>query len=126
MSFPEILAKYQAVFLLAFNAFIAWCCWTLREVAKTEVNKAVEEAKAALTAQHTRLLEKVEVHHDTLGRHGAQIEEIRADIKDLPTKADLEQIRGEIRTVGKDAASSSAGVLRIESYFLERGVRGDR
>lgn len=124
MSFPDLLARYQAVFLLILNVGVVWICWSLRQLAKTEVNKVVDDARAALNAQHTKLSEKVESHHDTLGRHGAHIEEIRADIRDLPTKADIERLNGEIRTVGRDVAAATAGIERIESYFLERGIGG--
>ena len=82
----------------------------------------MDAAKAAQQAVNDDIEARVSDHHDKLTDHSGQIREIRADINALPTKADLERVAGEVKSVGVDARAANAGIQRLESYFLKRGV----
>lgn len=117
------LLKYWPLVNLPLSFFVAWICWSLRELAKAEVRTIVAQAITPVDERATKLTARVDDHHDKLTTHGSQIEEIRTDIRDLPTKTDLAHLQGEIRGVGSEVQAANAGIKRIEGYFLERGVR---
>jgi len=120
------LLKYWPLLTVPVNLFVLWICWSMRQFTKNEVQAIVAGATKPIVEAAEGLASRVAAHHDTIMRHDGQIEEIRADIRDLPTKADLARVEGEIRTVADAVAAASAGISRLENYFLERGVRGDR
>lgn len=117
------LLKYWPLMTVPVNLFVLWICWSMRQFTKNEVQAIVSGATKPIIDAAETLATRVTAHHDTLTRHDGQIEEIRADIRGLPTKADLVRVEGEIRTVAEAVAAANAGISRLESYFLERGVR---
>jgi hypothetical protein len=109
-----------AAFVLQF--LTAWACWSFFQLARSEVAKLVDAAKAAQQAVNDEIEARVSDHHDKLTDHAGQIREIRADINVLPTKADLAALAGDVKSVGIDAKAANAGIQRLEGYFLKRGV----
>jgi len=117
------LLKYWPILLFVTNLLLVWVCWSLRQLANNEVQTRVANATGPILSAAEKLAERVDGHHDKIAAHGAQIDEIRSDIRDLPTKTDLSDLRGEVRVVGGEVQAANAGIKRIEGYFLERGVR---
>ncbi len=51
-----------------------------------------------------------------------RLTEAEDDIDGLPSKADLEKVLSEARAAHSEGAAANAGIRRIESFFLQRGV----
>lgn len=77
--------------------------------------KAIDAAVDPLKADITELTRRVDANE-------ADIQEARADIGDLPSKADLARVEGEVKATHIEAAAAAAGVMRLENIFLQRGV----
>lgn len=118
----SILIKYWPIALFVINLVTVWFCWSLRQLAQTEVRALVATAVKPVIDDTAVLKRRVEDHHDRLTLQTSLISEIRSDIEGLPSKADLVRVEGEIRTVGQAVASANAGIARIEGYFIERGI----
>lgn len=52
----------------------------------------------------------------------ASIAEARSDIEKMPTKADLARVEGEVKATLGEATAAAAGVKRLETIFIQRGV----
>jgi hypothetical protein len=118
----KTLMPYWPVAAFVLQFLTAWACWSFFQLARSEVGKLVDAARATQQAINDDIEARVSDHHDKLTDHSGQIREIRADINALPTKADLERVAGEVKSVGVDARAANAGIQRLESYFLKRGV----
>lgn len=119
----EALAKFGPMALvLAINAVTAWAAWSMRQFAKSEVHKIVDAAVSRLTQRDEALTGDIHNHGDRILTAESQIKEIRADILDLPTKADLERVAGKVESVGREVISTHEGIRRIEGFFLAKGV----
>lgn len=116
------LLKYWPIALFVINLVTVWFCWSLRQLAQTEVRALVDAAVKPVVTQTEALKLRVDDHHDRLTLQTSLIAEIRADIEGLPSKADLVRVEGEIKTVGAAVAAANAGIARIESFFIERGI----
>lgn len=114
----EALLKYWPVLLFPLNLLTAWAAWSLRQMTKNEIAVAV----SALQAKDTAICEDVDDHDTKINRLLDKVEEIEKDILDLPTKADIARLEGEVRGVGNQVSAAAAGVGRLEAYFLQRGV----
>ncbi|MFN3513444.1 MAG: hypothetical protein ACK41C_10385 [Phenylobacterium sp.] len=117
------LLQYWPVAAFVFNLVAVWACWSLRALAKSEVERIVKAAVSQLSQTDTALDERVDGHQNRLTIAESQIQEIRSDIQDLPTKADLERVSGEVRGVSKGVDAANAGIQRLEGFFLARGVQ---
>lgn len=123
----EALAKFGPMALvLAINAVTAWAAWSMRQFAKSEVHKIVDAAVARLIQRDDGLASDVQGHGDRILTAEGQINEIRKDILDLPTKADVARIEGEVKGVSNQVSVVASGVHRLEGYFLKEGVEGKR
>ncbi|MFD3263346.1 hypothetical protein [Phenylobacterium ferrooxidans] len=116
------LMKYWPMALVVLNAVTAWAAWSMRQFARSEVQKIVAEATAVLQARDREISDIVHEHGERIIKAEGQITEIRSDILDLPTKADLARVEGEVKAVGREVTSTNAGVQRIEGFFLAKGV----
>lgn len=117
----EVL-KYWPVALFALNLVAAWACWSLRQLARSEVRQIVDAAVAALAKTGEEIADEVDDHGDRILKVEGRIDTLDKVVAGLPTKADLARVEGEVRAVGVDAAATKAGVDRLEGYFLQRGV----
>ncbi|MFN4177391.1 hypothetical protein [Phenylobacterium sp.] len=114
----KALAEYWPIINVFFGGFFVWVCWSLRQLAKNEIEKSA-------LAQDKRLAQldgRVDGHDTRLTKVEGTIEEIRKDIEVLPTKADFARLEGEVKGVGLNAAAAANGVQRIEGFFLKKGV----
>ncbi len=111
---------------VSFSAFMAWVCWSLRQLAKSEVTKIVDAAVAKLSEKDEAICEDVEDHGERLTKVEAAVNHIEDKLDDLPSKADLEVVRGEVRAVsatlvstGEQLKACAAGIHRIEGHFIQ-------
>ncbi|MCX7586554.1 hypothetical protein [Phenylobacterium sp. 58.2.17] len=120
------LLKYWPVALFVLNGLTLWFCWSLRQLAKTEVQTLVSQATAPITASVDKLADKVSGQHDQIQRHEGRLDGLDDDIAQLPTKADLARVEGEIGKVGDKVGQALGGIGRLEGYFLKEGVEALR
>lgn len=118
----KTLLEYWPIAAVAVQLLIGWGTWSMVQFVRSKITEQLATATAAQSAINADLEARVDDHHDKLTDHAGQIREIRADINVLPTKADLERVAGEVKSVGVDARAANAGIQRLESYFLKRGV----
>lgn len=104
------------------NGFMLWVAWTLRQFAKTEVERIVKEAVAALRQSDAATDLALDGVESRVTKVEGAVEALRGDIADLPTKADLARVEGEIKVVGQAVDAAANGIGRLEGYFLTRGV----
>lgn len=118
---------------LAANAMMVWIAWSLRQFAKNEVGRSMaslaDRLEAADSGLATRLEaadEKTDAKVDELETRMTKVEGsitgVRRDIGNLPTKADIARVEGEIKAVGAQATATNEGIRRLEGYWLEKGV----
>jgi hypothetical protein len=107
------LVEYAPFAVLILQGLTFWACWSLRQIAKTEV-RALKEAHDA---------EILQLKLDQRD-FGTRLDGVEDDIPSLPTKADIAALSGRIDGLSHQITTVNAGVDRIEGYFLERGVRG--
>lgn len=108
----QILDLWPVLVVLMQGAAIAGAWW-FSDQAKKYVDQKVATVKAEQDEQDTRL-QLVE----------ASLQDLEGDIKNLPTKADIARLEGEVKAAYVEAAASNAGVKRMEMFFLKRGVDG--
>lgn len=107
---------------LLISGLAVWVCWSIRQFAKTEVERITASSETRLAAAIREQETRVDGHHDRIGEAEHSIREIRDDISNLPTKADLARVEGEIRSVGNEVGAANRGITRIEGFFLAKGV----
>lgn len=112
-----MVLKYWPLISFAVNAAMLWVVWSLRQLARKEVSTLVDAARASLEAADRDLDSRLD---GLAGR--ATVVETR--LEQIPTRADLARIEGEISRVGASVEAAAHGVQRLESYFLARGVEG--
>lgn len=118
----KALLPYLPIVLLVANLATVWICWSLRQVAKAEIGAAVKVVDDKHTLITNRLDERADAHHDRLTVAEGHIKEVREDISNLPTKADIEKVAGKVEKVSAEVGAVGAGVSRLEGFFLKRGV----
>lgn len=116
------LAKYWPIVATLLNFGVLWICWSLRQLAKTEVKAMVDVLRAELTRADSEAEAALDDHETRITRAEKDVEAIRQEIAQLPTKADLAKVEGKVDTVGAKVDRAGAGIERIESYFLAKGV----
>ncbi|WP_374569672.1 DUF2730 family protein [Phenylobacterium sp.] len=105
MTTAQFIGMTPAIVAAACALFVAWRNGKWRET---------DEAKALI-----KRMGEVEGRVDKVeGRVGT----LEDDISDLPTKADIARLEGELKTVGNDVRAANAGIDRIEGFFLAKGV----
>lgn len=114
--------KYWPIAALVIQALTAWACWSLRQLATSEVKKLVDAAVASLSRADQEAEAALDDHETRITVLTKDVEAIRHDIAQLPTKADHARLEGEVKSVGTQVQRTAAGIERIESYFLAKGV----
>lgn len=114
----EKLLQYWPVLLVALNAFTAWGAWSLRQLAKNEI--AASEGR--LGVQIKGLATDLDAQDTRMTKIEGRVAEAERDISNLPTKADLARVEGEVKAVGRTVDAANEGIRRLEGFFLERGV----
>lgn len=119
----EALTKlWPTLVLVALNIISTWLAWSMRQFAKNEVQRIVNEAVQALEAEDARSAASIREHGDRILIAEGQLTDIRKDIHELPTKQDLERVSGAVGAVDAKVTSAIGGITRIESFFLAKGV----
>jgi hypothetical protein len=116
------LLKFWPLVALLMQLFTVWVCWSLRQLAMSEVKKIVDAAFSSLNAKDTEISDEVDEHGKKIIRVEGRLDGLEKTVAQLPTKADLARVEGEIRSVAGTAEATKAGVDRLEGYFLHRGV----
>lgn len=114
------LMDFWPVLLFVVQGFGAWILWSTKKV----VEAKVDEAEDRMIAKHAELAAAIDVHDTKLTQHESAIAVIQGDLVDLPTKADLARVEGAVKAVEREVTATGAGVSRLESFFLKRGVEG--
>lgn len=114
--------NYWPIVVFVLNLGILWICWSLRQLAISEVKKLVDAAVASLSQADSEAEAAIDDHETRITRAEKDVEAIRQDIAKLPTKADLARVEGEVKSVGTQVQGARAGIERIEGYFLAKGV----
>ncbi len=118
MTTVKQLLQYWPILLFAFNIITAWAAWSLRQLAKNEINAAV----AKLQAKDDLICLEVNEHDTRLTKAEGKIDALRQSVLDLPTRFDLEKVAGDVRGVAREVSAANAGIDRIEGYFIQLGV----
>jgi septation ring formation regulator EzrA len=116
------IKTYWPIILTVLNFAVLWICWSLKQLAGTEVQKLVDAAVAALKQADSEAEAAIDDHETRLTRAEKDVEALRDDIAKLPTKADLARLEGEVKAVLKQVERAGAGIERIEGFFLAKGV----
>lgn len=114
--------KYWPIVAVVLNMGVLWICWSLRQLAVTEVKKLIDEAVRELKRVDDEAEAAIDDHENRITILTKDVEAIRDDIAALPTKADLERVSGKVDMVGAKVDGTRAGIERIEGYFLAKGV----
>ena len=114
----DALLKFWPVLLFPLNLLTAWAAWSLRQMTKNEVAAAV----AALRRKDEEICDEVDDHDTKITKLEGRVEHIEDDIAELPTKADIARLEGDVKEVGSAVRAVQSGVGRLEGYFLNRGV----
>lgn len=118
----NLVLKFWPVILLAINLGLAWLCWSLRQLAVQEVTRLIAAAGLKLEKSDETMAGNIDALDTRVTKAEAAIGEIRADIGELPTKADIARVEGKIEGVARTADATAGGVSRLEGYFLAKGV----
>ncbi|MCY1648168.1 hypothetical protein OVA11_14180 [Caulobacter sp. SL161] len=116
------IKTYWPIILTVLNFAVLWICWSLKQLASTEVRTLVDAAVAALKQADSEAEAAIDDHETRLTRAEKDVEALRDDIAKLPTKADLARLEGEVKAVLKQVERAGAGIERIEGFFLAKGV----
>lgn len=118
----SFLLKYWPLLATLVNFGTLWACWSLRQVAKTEAKALVDALRVELSKVDDEAEASLDDHEARITRAEKDVEAIRQDIAKLPTKADLAEVRGEVKSVGNQVQGCDRGIARLEGYFLQLGV----
>jgi len=114
----EELLKYWPIAVFLLNLLTVWACWSLRQLAKIEIAAAVR----SLSQKDEEICGEVDEHDTKITKLEGRVEHIEDDIAELPTKADIARLEGDVREVGSAVRAVQSGVGRLEGYFLSKGV----
>ena len=105
------LAKFMpllvALAVLAVNAFMAWVCWSMRQLAKTEVERIVAAAVEKLQAADKTIGETVDDHADRLLI-------LEKGFEALPQQDDFRRLEAALAEVSKGQARSDATLVSVK------------
>lgn len=105
------LLEYWPILLVGAQVLLA----ALMLVVDARTTKKVEEGVKPVKAQTDDLVTRVGVLE-------VKIEDLEGDLGNLPTKADLARVEGEVKGAHAEAAAANAGIGRLETIFLKKGV----
>lgn len=77
----------------------------------------------AFRGQAWRNSDEAKIITQALADHGTRLTKLETQIENVATKGDIQTIRAEIKGVEGQVEAVGAGVARIESYFLEKGIK---
>lgn len=110
------LMQFWPVILFVVQGAVAWAVWS----AKRAVRETVDQAEQRLEAKHDALASMIGGHESRLGQHDTSIRALQDHVRDLPNKADLERIAGQVNAVQAIGARTEEAVKRIEGYMMEK------
>lgn len=105
------LLQYWPVLLVILQVATVVITWWLKDLAEREVERKVKVERDRIAVLEGRM--------STADNH---ILDLTKDVENLPTKADIARLEGEVRGVGREVLAANAGIERIEGYFIARGV----
>lgn len=103
--------EYWPILLVAAQVLLAALILWVEARTTRKVDQAVAPVKGELGDVERRV-----------GKLEIRLEDAEGDIKNLPTKADLARVEGEVKGAHQEAAAANAGIKRIEGYFIAKGV----
>lgn len=111
----EVLLKYWPILLVAAQLLLAALVLWVDARTMTKVGAAVAPLK-----------EDIEELDRRVGKLEVRVEDVEGDLLNLPTKADLARVEGEVKGAHIEAAAANAGIGRLETIFLKVGVENAR
>lgn len=115
--FVKAMEDGASVISVIASGVAAWAAWSLRQLARAEVQKIV-------AATEKRLQDQVDEADREIGAHRDRLTKVETRLDDFPSKADLARLEGAIGEVKAAAARTEDGISRLEGYFLSKGVAG--
>lgn len=121
--------KFWPLALTLINFCSLWVAWSLRQMAKNEIErvvaiavKALQDRDAAISAEVKEVEGDLDELDTAVTKLSGRVEGIEHDIAQLPTKADIRGLEEQVKAVDGNVAQAQRGIDRIEGYFLQRGV----
>lgn len=114
------LIKYWPIALFIFQCGLAWVIWSLRQVHQGDL----AQTRETLRADDSRIEGEVRKLNSLHGKLEGRITAIERQVAELPTKADIARLEERVAGVGRGVENVDEAVLRLEGYFLRRGVEG--
>lgn len=119
----DALLKYWPVLATLVNFFLAWIAWSMRQLARTEVDRLIAAAVAKLEGADEKTDEDLDALDTRMTKVEGSIAGIGKDIAALPTKADLARVEGEMKGQTALLEAIDRRNSRMEQLFIEQGVR---
>lgn len=107
----EFLLKYSQLVSAIGVVLLAVLALWVDARADKKIAAAVEPVETKLAELEKRVIE-----------HEVRLDDVEGDVDNLPTKADLARVEGEVKGAHREAAAAAKGVERIEHMLMERGM----
>ena len=114
----DVLLKYWPVAAMVIQGLALWATWSMRQVASS----AIASAEKASKDRDQVLDDRIDAEATRITALSGRVDATEAEIQDLPTKADLEKIMGEVKVANANITTANRGIERLEGYFLSRGA----
>lgn len=110
----DVFLKYWPLLAAALQVLALWVMWSMRQFAANEIRKSEEASKA----RDSVLDDKIDGHNVRITALAGRVDAVEDDIGNLPTKADLARVEGEVKVVLAQVENVAAGVRRLEDYAM--------
>lgn len=107
----KLFLEYWTVIVVLLQVAAVAITWWMKALAEREVERKVAIERERITATDKRV-----------ATSEGHIAELKRDVLNLPTKADIARLEGEVRAATREIGAANAGIERIEGYFIARGV----
>lgn len=114
----EELLKYWPIAGLAVQGAVLWFVWSMRQVATDAVKKADEASRDRDHALDNR----IDAEAQRLTALNGRVDAVENEVGELPTKADLARVEGQVGVVDAKIDMANRGIERLEGYFLSKGA----
>ncbi|WP_165184744.1 DUF2730 family protein [Caulobacter soli] len=125
--------KFWPVLVIVLNALTVWIAWSLRQLAKNEVERIVAAAVDLLKKADAEASSRLATVVEDVDEHDTRLTKLEEQLKALPQRADFERlehgfsdlkavVNGNAATllgVEKGQENTQKAVDRLTNYLLE-------